>query len=99
MAGIDEVERIADPVERAREVGRRMAEIPVLHARLKAIRQGAVIEMRAAGMSHAEIARQLGLHRNRIQQIAEGRSAGGQGGRTKSDQAEAGEPEEVVHED
>jgi len=81
MADLDELEKIADPAERAREVGRRMADIPVWHARLKAIRQTAVAEMKASGMSHADIGRELGLHRNRIQQILEGRSGGGQGGR------------------
>lgn len=80
MADIDEVEKIADPAERAREVGRRMAEVPIWHARLKVIRQAAVAEMRERGMSLAEIGREIGLHRNRVQQILEGRSAGGQGG-------------------
>lgn len=78
MADIDQVEQISDPVERAREVGRRMAEIPIAHARLARIRQAAVLELRARGMSYADIARELQLHRNRVQKIAEGRS-GGQG--------------------
>lgn len=86
MADIDEIEKIPDPAERAREVGRRMAVIPDVHARLKAIRQGAVAEMREKGMSLAVIGRELGLHRNRVQQILEGRSAGGQGG-AKEDEA------------
>lgn len=84
MAGIDEVEQIPDPVERALEVGRRMAAIPSFHARLKDIRQAAVVEMKEKqGMSFADIGRALGLHRNRAQQIYEGRSSGGQGGRGK----------------
>lgn len=85
MADIDEVEQIVDPVERAREVGRRMELIPAVHARLASIRRQAVLEMRDRGMSLADIGRELGLHRNRVQQIAEGRSSGGQGG--KSDEA------------
>jgi DNA-directed RNA polymerase specialized sigma24 family protein len=80
MAGIDALEQIRDPAARALEVGRRMAEIPAVHQRLKDIRRAAVLEMRAKGMSFAEIGRELGLHRNRVQQIAEGRSGGGQGG-------------------
>ncbi len=80
MADIEKVEEIPDPAERAREVGRRMAAIPELHARLKAIRQQAVAEMRAKNMSLSEIGRELGLHRNRVQQILEGRSGGGKGG-------------------
>jgi DNA-directed RNA polymerase specialized sigma24 family protein len=81
MAGIDEVEHIADPLERAREVGRRMEQIPAVHARLKDIRRRAVLELRARGLSYGDIGRELGLHRNRVQQIAEGRSGGGQGGK------------------
>jgi DNA-directed RNA polymerase specialized sigma24 family protein len=77
MAGIDEVEQIPDPAERAREVGRRMAEIPDWHARMKRIRREAVIEMKdVQGKSYADIGRELGLHRNRVQQIYEGRSGG-----------------------
>jgi DNA-directed RNA polymerase sigma subunit (sigma70/sigma32) len=86
MADIDEVEGMSDPVERAREVGRRMALIPVVHARLAAIRRQAVLEMRDRGMSLADIGRELGLHRNRVQQIAEGRSSGGQGGKVEADE-------------
>lgn len=92
MADLDDLEKIADPAERAREVGRRMADVPIWHARLKAIRQAAVAEMKASGMSHADIGRELGLHRNRIQQILEGRSSGGQGGNAKTVVEEA-EPE------
>jgi DNA-directed RNA polymerase specialized sigma24 family protein len=77
MADIDEVERIPDPAERAREVGRRMAAIPSWHARMKQIRRQAVVEMKdGQGMSFAEIGRELDLHRNRVQQIYEGRSGG-----------------------
>lgn len=71
MADIDEVEQITDPVERAREVGRRMAQIPIAHARLARIRRDAVLELRSRGMSYADIGRELQLHRNRIQKIAE----------------------------
>lgn len=71
MAGIDEVEQIEDPIERAREVGRRMAQIPLAHARLARIRREAVLELRRRGMSYAEIGRELQLHRNRVQKIAE----------------------------
>ena len=80
MADIEALAQITDPAERAREVGRRMAEIPIWHQRLKEIRRAAVQEMREKGMSFADIGRELSLHRNRVQQIAEGRSSGGQGG-------------------
>lgn len=85
MADIDEVEGMPDPAERAREVGRRMAQIPLVHARLAGIRRAAVLEMRDRGLSYADIAKELNLHRNRVQQIAEGRSAGGQGGKGQAD--------------
>jgi hypothetical protein len=84
MADIDEVEKIPDPAERAREVGRRMEAIPLVHARLAAIRRAAVVQMKdEQGMSYAAIGRALDLHRHRVQQIYEGRSAGGQGGSRK----------------
>jgi DNA-binding NarL/FixJ family response regulator len=70
---MDQVEQIADPAERAREVGRRMTLMTQWHSRMKVIRQTAVAELKAKGMSHAEIGRELGLHRNRVQQILEGR--------------------------
>lgn len=77
MDGIEQVEQIADPAERAREVGRRMAEIPAWHTRMAKIRRAAVIEMKdGRSMSFSEIGRELGLHRNRVQQIYEGRSGG-----------------------
>ncbi|MEV6344105.1 hypothetical protein [Actinoplanes sp. NPDC051851] len=77
MAGIDEVEQIQDPTERAIEVGKRMAAIPEFHARLKQIRRDAVVQMKDEhGMSFGEIATALGLHRGRAQQIYEGRSGG-----------------------
>lgn len=80
MADIDRLEEIADPAERAREIGRRLAAIPDYQARLREMRQRAVLELRAQNMSFADIGKVVGLHRNRVQQIAEGRSAGGQGG-------------------
>lgn len=83
MDDIEAVEAIADPIERAREAGKRLDAIPGWQTRLRVIRQNAVLEMRANHISLAEIGRLLDLHRNRVQQIAEGRSAGGQGGKIK----------------
>lgn len=80
MSDIEQVERITDPAERAREVGRRLGLIPRHQERLRKLRQAAVLELRAQRLSYAQIGEMLGLHRNRVQQIAEGRSAGGQGG-------------------
>lgn len=80
MADIDQVEKIADPIERAREIGRRLAAITPWQEKLREMRQAAVLELKASRWTYAEIARELGLHRNRVQQIAEGRAGGGKGG-------------------
>ncbi|MFD6771117.1 hypothetical protein ACFWC6_33410 [Micromonospora chalcea] len=79
LADIDDIEQIADPAERARQVGDRLARVPEWQERLRKIRQAAVLEMRDRKMSYAEIGKELGLHRNRVQQIAEGRPGGGKG--------------------
>lgn len=86
MADIDDIEQIPDPAERARQAGRRLAQIPAWQERLRKIRQAAVLEMKARPMSYAEIGKELdGLHRNRIQQIAEGRPGGGKGAKPTPD--------------
>lgn len=87
MADLDQVAAIPDPVERALEVGRRMAEVTAWHSRMREIRQAALIEMRQAGMSFGDIGKALGMHRNRAQQIVEGRSGGGQGGKRTEEPA------------
>jgi hypothetical protein len=79
LADIDDIERITDPGERARQAGERLAAVPAWQERLRKIRQAAVLEMRAQRMSYQDIGNVLGLHRNRIQQIAEGRPGGGKG--------------------
>lgn len=79
MADIDDIDQISDPAERAREAGRRLSAIPTWQERLRKIRQAAVVEMKAGGMTYADIGRELGLHRNRAQQILEGRAGGGKG--------------------
>lgn len=80
MADIAQIQQIADPAERAREIGRRLKAVPELQSQLRVLRQDAVLALKAKGMTYAQIGREIGLHRNRVQQIAEGRSAGGQGG-------------------
>ncbi len=84
MTGIDAIEQIASPAERAKEIGKRLGDIPGFQAKLRQMRQAAILEMRASGMTYGAIAAEIGLHRNRIQQIAEGRTAGGQGGDKES---------------
>lgn len=73
MDGIERLEEIADPAERAREIGRRLGEIPGFQERLKVMRQNAILEMRAKGMSFAEIGAELGMSRGRAQQISAGK--------------------------
>jgi hypothetical protein len=79
LADIDRIELIPDDAERAREIGRRLKAIPTYQERLRQMRQDTVLRMRAQGMSYAQIGREIGLHRNRVQQIAEGRAGGGPG--------------------
>lgn len=80
MADIEQIEEITDPLERALEIGRRLNQIPEFQAKLSDMRRAAVLEMKAQGMSYKEIGEALGMHRNRAQQIAEGRTAGGRAG-------------------
>lgn len=75
MDGIERIEEIADPAERAREIGRRLGKIPACQERLRLMRQAAILEMRAKGMSFAEIGVELRMSRGRVQQI----SVGGKG--------------------
>lgn len=81
MADLDDIDQIADPAERAKEVGRRLNLIPAWNALLREKRQAILQEMKAGGMSYAEIGRAIDMHRNRVQQIVEGRPGGGQGGK------------------
>ncbi|WP_186319227.1 sigma-70 family RNA polymerase sigma factor [Streptomyces sp. SAJ15] len=66
----------SDPTSRAKDAGAALQAIPDLQKWLREIRQGAVREMRDEGMSHAQVAAELGISRARAQQIAEGRTTG-----------------------
>lgn len=65
-----------DQVERAKQAGIALNAVPQLQGWLRQVRQDAVLEMRAEGLSHAEVGKQLGISRARAQQIAEGRTTG-----------------------
>lgn len=80
MSDIDRIRAIPDPAQRAVEIGKVLNKIPDITAELRALRQAAVVELRDQGWSLARIGDALGIHRNRAQQILQGRSAGGQGG-------------------
>ncbi|MFC8277207.1 helix-turn-helix domain-containing protein [Streptomyces sp. NPDC057271] len=69
---VDSLETLADPAERARRAGRLLAEWPVQGARLREIRQEAVVAMRAEKISYREIAKTLGISLARVQQIEAG---------------------------
>ncbi|MFC5802832.1 helix-turn-helix domain-containing protein [Streptomyces formicae] len=65
-----------DPTQRAKDVSTALQAIPELQHWLREIRQAAVQELRDEGMSHAQVAAELGISRARAQQIAEGRTSG-----------------------
>jgi DNA-directed RNA polymerase specialized sigma24 family protein len=67
---------IPDPTNRAKAIGAMLDAMPQLQAGLRELRQNAVKELRAGGMSHGEVAAALGISRSRAQQIAEGRASG-----------------------
>lgn len=85
---MERIKKIRDPADRARRIGAALAKLPPLAAELRALRQAAVLELRDAGWSFTQIGEALGVHRNRAQQIAEGRPGGGKGGRTVEPAAE-----------
>ncbi|MFI1166588.1 sigma-70 family RNA polymerase sigma factor [Streptomyces sp. NPDC020801] len=65
-----------DATRRAKDVSAALQAIPELQKWLREIRHGAVQEMREDGLSHAQVAAELGVSRARAQQIAEGRTTG-----------------------
>ncbi|GHE31806.1 hypothetical protein GCM10017673_38200 [Streptosporangium violaceochromogenes] len=71
---LDGIDQIADPVDRARAAQELLRAIPDIQRRLRAARQEAVVALRGAGHSHADIGTVLGISRGRAQQIAEGRT-------------------------
>lgn len=83
---------IKDPVERAKKAAEaiELARTTFM-AGARKIRQDAVNELRAQGLSLTAIGELIGQHRNRVQQISEGRT----GGKSKERGAEssAAEPD------
>ncbi|MER8220867.1 sigma-70 family RNA polymerase sigma factor [Streptomyces sp. NPDC094143] len=63
-------------IQRAKNVSAALQAIPDLQKWLREIRREAVLEMRGDGLSHAQVAAELGISRARAQQIAEGRTTG-----------------------
>jgi hypothetical protein len=85
LTDLSRITALTDPAERAVELGKVLNALPDITAELRALRQAAVLELRDAGWSYGRIGKALHLHRNRAQQIAEGRTAGGQGGGKKAE--------------
>ncbi|MFF3190527.1 hypothetical protein [Streptomyces misionensis] len=81
LEAVDSLEALDDPAERARKAGRLLAELPDQQARLRQIRQAAVVAMRAQNISYRQIAAKLGLSLARVQQI----EAGERGKKPKSE--------------
>ncbi|MFJ5089995.1 helix-turn-helix domain-containing protein [Streptomyces sp. NPDC088674] len=75
---IDALKEIADPTERAREVGRVLKGLPDRNKSLKELRQAAVLEMLAQdGASYRTVADELGVHFTTVQAIVKGHSSSG----------------------
>lgn len=75
-----------DATQRAKDVSAALQAIPELQKWLREIRHGAVLEMREDGLSHAQVAAELGISRARAQQIAEGRTTGKRAGSAPDDE-------------
>ncbi|WP_236241140.1 helix-turn-helix transcriptional regulator [Streptomyces sp. CC228A] len=69
---VDALERMTDPVERAKRAGALLAEWPVQGSRLREIRQAAVVALREQNVSYRQIAKTLGISLARVQQIEAG---------------------------
>ncbi|MCZ4510464.1 sigma-70 family RNA polymerase sigma factor [Streptomyces sp. ActVer] len=65
-----------DATQRAKDVGAALNTVPDLQRWLREIRQHAVQEMHQDGLTYDQIGTELGMHRVRAHQIAEGRTTG-----------------------
>jgi hypothetical protein len=66
---LDEVEAISDPAARARLATELLTTHQGIVTRLARIRRQAIAELRAAGLSYAQVAEALGVSRGRIAQL------------------------------
>ena len=75
---IDSLGQIADPTERAREVGKVLKNLPDRNKQLKELRQAAVLELLAQdGATYRSVAAELGVHFTTVQAIVKGHSSSG----------------------
>lgn len=66
------LEAVPDAADRAVAAAKVLREWPQLHAQVREVRQQAVEQLRAQGLSFAEIGALLGVKRQRAEQIAKG---------------------------
>ncbi|WP_326698779.1 helix-turn-helix domain-containing protein [Streptomyces sp. NBC_01754] len=69
---VDSIQAIQDPRDQAVRAGELLALWPEQQARLREIRQQAVLRMRAEKVSYRSIAKMLGISLARVQQIEAG---------------------------
>lgn len=75
---MEALERITDPVERARELGQVLKGLPSQNKKLKEARQAAVKELLARdGATLRSVAVELGINFSTVQDIAKGYSGSG----------------------
>ncbi|WP_060888674.1 hypothetical protein [Streptomyces scabiei] len=75
---IDALGQIADPSERAREVGVVLKNLPERNKALKELRQVAVLELLGReGATYRSVADELGVHFTTVQAIVKGHSSSG----------------------
>ncbi|MFB6955485.1 helix-turn-helix domain-containing protein [Streptomyces sp. NPDC056309] len=75
---IEALGQIADPSDRAKEVGAVLKNLPERNKQLKELRQAAVLEMLARdGATYRSVAAELGVHFTTVQAIVKGHSSSG----------------------
>lgn len=75
---IDALGQIADPTERAKEVGAVLKNLPERNKALKELRQAAVLEMLGReGATYRSVGAELGVHFTTVQAIVKGHSSSG----------------------
>lgn len=72
VEAVDSVQAVQDPIDQAVRAGELLALWPEQQARLREIRQQAVLRMRADKVSYRSIAKMLGISLARVQQIEAG---------------------------
>lgn len=73
LADIERIEAIADPGERAIEIGKVLNALPDIQAKLRVMRQQAVQQMHAGGLTYDDIGERLKVDRVRAWQIGKGK--------------------------